>query len=192
MKIPPKPRSRLDQGPPEKSGVDGAATKERPIPDTLDPITSFAVKPVLNSDGPLSETATELKKVWRSGGKALSLGKAIDEITKPIYSGPPEQLPSGKRGPQSKRTQYDVATEHRERAIKILHKHHIAVPKARHESAATTRNLVSAAASEFAPITPQHNLARKVFEKLDQDGTPRDIKTVRETLKGLGFLPKKN
>lgn len=60
-----------------------------------------------------AEALQTIKEAHATGGQKMGVDEQIEFITRPLYLGPPALIPRGKRGPKTKRTQYDLALERR-------------------------------------------------------------------------------
>lgn len=63
-----------------------------------------------------------LKDALLKHGRELSKEEAIEFLQRPIWLGPPKLVARGKRGPQSKRNQYDLAVARRREPLRRLKK----------------------------------------------------------------------
>ncbi len=127
-----------------------------------------------------------IKAIHATGGRKLTRDEALEFIVKPLYLGPPEAMPSGKRGPKTKRTQYDAAYERRKGLFHRLKR----LPDSRKLAGVPLRDQVEAAAlAELAlhPDKPARTLTRRVWIALMKKGFIHDIGTIRRNLKALGM-----
>jgi hypothetical protein len=127
-----------------------------------------------------------IREIHAAGGRVLTREETLEFITRPYYLGPPEPLPSGKRGPKTKRTQYDAAYERRKGLFHRLKR----LPDSRKLAGDPLRDRVEAAAlAELAlhPDKPARTLSRRVWLALTKKGFIHDIGTIRRNLKSLGM-----
>lgn len=127
----------------------------------------------------------------------LSKSEAIEFLERKKWMGVPKRLPRGRRGPQTRRTQYDEAADRsREllRRLKKLPAQAAHAGKARAQQLAAqkqrTESEMLSAAKLFTPYRQRvagkarnfADLVRKVSEKIGHDR-----KTVRTILKSAGY-----
>jgi hypothetical protein len=127
-----------------------------------------------------------IRQIHAAGGRELTRAETLEFITEPRYLGPPEPLPSGKRGPKTKRTQYDAAYERRKGLFHRLKR----LPDSRKLAGLPLLQRVEAVALDEAalhPNKPARTLARRVWLVLTKKGFIHDIGTIRRNLKALGM-----
>ena len=126
-----------------------------------------------------------LKRAHVSGGREFSKSEAIDEITKPRYLGPPATVSKSKRGPKTKRTQYDLAYDRR----KDLYRRLVRLPALRLGSGYVNEEEILALAAELSQTTPTRHLVREVQKTLElRRGITPDESTTRKVLRKNNYL----
>jgi hypothetical protein len=104
---------------------------------------------------------------------ALSREEIIDFIERPIDMGPPERLPPGKRGPRTKRTQYDAARDRRKGLYHRLKRLPENGAEGRRKIGDKTRELVSKTRQEVMrdlPSTPKRQPVKKIQQRMARKG----------------------
>lgn len=135
-------------------------------------------------------------------GRPLTRSEKVEFITGIIWMGYPQPVepraeaddlvgqqpvPSKRRGPKSKKTQYDLALERRKRPYQLLKRLPASGEVGRLEIGDRRRERVKAIADKLRPHTKPHKLVSAILERLEADQQPCDESTVRRALRQLGY-----
>jgi hypothetical protein len=127
-----------------------------------------------------------IKKIHAAGGQRLTKDEVLEFIAKPVYMGPVERLPAGKRGKRTKRTQYDEATTRRKRVYHKLKRLPESGAAVLAEFTATEQKRVSKLLEHVRDV-PRRKQVSKAMGLLADGGIERSRNTVSDWLVNLGL-----
>lgn len=102
------------------------------------------IQPVSDPD----EARRLIKALYATGGRSMINAETLEFIKKPIWRGFPQRIARGRRGPQSNKTQYDLAYERRKRLFHVLERWPKSGALGRLKKGKQTMSLVERAISE--------------------------------------------
>lgn len=132
-----------------------------------------------------------IKQAHVQGGQPLTRTETLEFIKRPINLGRPTPLPRGKRGPATRRTQYDAALDRRKPFLYRLEKLPGSGAAGRSRIGNATRAEIWEYADKVIHVKPHvvsRQLATAVQHAMQARGRNRDIKTIRNALKNYQRL----
>jgi hypothetical protein len=125
-----------------------------------------------------------IKAILRAGGRVMSKDEIIDFIQRPMLLGKPQE-DSSRRGPKSRKSQYDRAYERR----KGLYHKLVRLPVKRREIGENLRNRIRKIAGEKRSCgVGNRQLTSVVLRELELQGLTPNRTTVMRALKAMHFL----
>lgn len=149
------------------------------------------VPKVPNSNDPRhkpDEAEQQVKDIFATAGRSLSLEEKIEFIYRRVNHGFPKAIAGGKRGPKPKRTQYDLAYKLRRGLYNKLVRWPQAGAQARRKIGDNSMESVAAIVKQLPPTTKRREVVSKIQRVMRQRNMPMHDETyIRRILHRLGI-----